>query len=405
MSALAVKEVGAYPVVVCPHAVLYQWRDALAAVGIEAAYIINYEQLLADGRSGKCDVGEWRKMPLPAAKGKRKRKRQGVWSWDLPDNAVVIFDEAHRLTGEKSDNSQLLIAATRQRIPRVLLSATLSISPLKFKALGHAFGLYSDPTDWFLWAQSSGGCKRAYFGGLEFQDRDKWATVCESLGETVDGIDTRQVKGFPESNLIPMSVPVDADLDSEYLRDLEDLKDMSETGGVEALRARQISEFAKTPAMIELTLDAVERGLNVPIFVQFRETLNEMVRTLSGKGVRVGEIHGGQTRSERALAEKRFQDNADNAVVVMASAGGTGLDTLSDIYGQPRQTLVCPGGDVLQLIQVLGRCPRENAKSPTDQLILFAEGCKFEQRIREALTQKIGDLETLIDRDLAIELI
>ena len=80
----------------------------------------------------------------------------------------------------------------------------------------------------------------------------------------------------------------------------------------------------------------------------------------------------------------------------------TGLDTLSDIYGRPRTTVISPSADLVTFLQVLGRCPRANAKSSTDQLVLFADGCKYEQRIKEALETKAKDLGTLMTRDLEI---
>lgn len=401
MAAIACRSAYRRPTVVCPLAVVPSWIETLACLDIDGD-VIHYEGLLAQARKDKATLGKWLSKPLPAKEGVRKRRRQGTWGWTLPDNACLVFDEAHRLNGERSDVSQLLIAATTQRIPRLLLSATLAVSPLKFKALGHAFGLYSDPKHWFHWVQSSAGCDQAYFGGLEFTDREAWARVRDKIGEGIGGIDTSKVSGFPASNLIPMSVPGAKRLDSIYAKELRDLKELAESACVEALRARQLSELGKVPAMVELALEATNRGHSVPIFVNFSETRLALVKALRVKKLRAAEIYGGQSKSDRALAERRFQSNADTVIIVMASAGGTGLDTLSDIYGRPRTTVISPSADLVTFLQVLGRCPRANAKSPTDQLVLFADGCKYEQRIKEALETKAKDLGTLMTRDLEI---
>ena len=401
MSLFAAKRAALHPVIVCPLAVVPSWKETADRIGVDVE-VIHYEGLLAQARKDKSPLGKWAKKPLPAKEGVRKRRRQGVWEWTLRDNSCLIFDEAHRLNGERSDVSQLLIAATNQSIPRLLLSATLAVSPLKFKALGHAFGLYSDPKLWFNWTQSSAGCGQAYYGGLEFTDRSAWAKVRDQIGDKIGGIDTSKIEGFPASNLLPMSVPGAKKLDSIYAKELQELKGLAESACVEALRARQLSELGKVPAMIELAVGATNRGHSVPLFVNFTETRLALVKGLRSKGLRSAEIFGGQSSGDRATAEKRFQGNADTVVIVMASAGGTGLDSLSDIYGRPRTTIISPSADLVTFLQVLGRCPRANAKSSTDQLVLFTEGCRYEQRIKEALEAKARDLGTLITRDLEI---
>jgi hypothetical protein len=403
MALFACRNASLRPTIICPLAVVPSWRETLGKLGIEGD-VMHYEGLLAQARKDKSPLGKWFKKPLPAKEGVRKRRRQGTWGWTLPDNACLVFDEAHRLNGERSDVSQLLIAATNQRIPRLLLSATLAVSPLKFKALGHAFGLYSDPKHWFNWCQFQAGCSQAFFGGLEFKDRGAWEKIRNKVGNRIDGIDTSKIEGFPKSTLLPMSVPGAKNLDSVYAEELQDLKDQAESACVEALRGRQLSELGKVPAMVELTLEATNRGHSVPIFVNFTATREELVSSLRSKRRRSSQIYGGQSQADRALAESRFQGNADTVVIVMASAGGTGLDSLSDIYGRPRTTIISPSADLVTFLQVLGRCPRANSKSSTDQMVLFTEGCEYEQRVKKALETKADDLGTLLARDLEIVL-
>ena len=401
MALFACRRLNLRPTIICPLAVVPSWRETLDRLSIEGD-VMHYEGLLAQARKDKSPLGKWAKKPLPAKVGVRKRRRQGTWKWTLPANTCLIFDEAHRLNGERSDVSQLLIAATTQGIPRLLLSATLAVSPLKFKPLGHAFRLYSKPSDWFNWVQFEAGCRQAYFGGLEFTDREAWGRVCDRIGERIGGIDTSKIDGFPKSTLLPMSVSGAKELDGVYAEELKDLKDQAESACVEALRGRQLSELGKVPAMAEMALEGTSRGHSVPIFVNFTETRLALVNALRSKKLRASEIFGGQSRSDRETAEKRFQGNADTVVIVMASAGGTGLDSLSDIYGRPRTTIISPSADLVTFLQVLGRCPRANSKSSTDQLVLFTEGCEYEQRIKRALETKANDLGTLLSRDLEI---
>lgn len=403
MALFACRNASLRPTIICPLAVVPSWKETLDRLSTEGD-VMHYEGLLAQARKDNSPLGKWAKKPLPAKEGVRKRRRQGTWQWTLPESSCLVFDEAHRLNGERSDVSQLLIAATTQEIPRMLLSATLAVSPLKFKALGHSFGLYPKPSDWFSWTQFEGGCRQAYFGGLEFTDRTAWKKVRDKVGDRIDGIDTSKIEGFPKSTLVPMSVPGAKNLDTAYSKELQELKNRAESACVEALRGRQISELGKVPSIVELAIEATNRGHSVPIFVNFSATREELIPALRAKGLRSSQIYGGQSRADRELSERRFQGNADTVVIVMASAGGTGLDSLSDIYGRPRTTIISPSADLVTFLQVLGRCVRANSKSSTDQLVLFTEGCEFESRIKKALETKANDLGTLLARDLEIRL-
>ena len=207
MAAIACRSARRRPTVVCPLAVVPSWVETLERLDIDGD-VIHYEGLLAQARKDKATLGKWLSKPLPAKEGVRKRRRQGVWGWTLPGSSCLVFDEAHRLNGERSDVSQLLIAATNQGIPRLLLSATLAVSPLKFKALGHAFGLYSDPKHWFNWVQASAGCDQAYFGGLEFNDRQAWAKVRDKIGEGFSGFVSDYVSGFVSGFVLWFCSPV-----------------------------------------------------------------------------------------------------------------------------------------------------------------------------------------------------
>jgi uncharacterized protein YlaI len=60
-----------------------------------------------------------------------------------PGVKMIVWDEAQRLGGINSLNSDVCIAATRQGIKQLFLSATLAVSPLKMKAVGFALGLFT----------------------------------------------------------------------------------------------------------------------------------------------------------------------------------------------------------------------------------------------------------------------
>lgn len=69
-------------------------------------------------------------------------KRHGHFKWH-PAVKFVIFDEFHRCNGMNSLNSKILIAAKRQRIKHLLLSATPFDTVLKAKAIGYSLDLFT----------------------------------------------------------------------------------------------------------------------------------------------------------------------------------------------------------------------------------------------------------------------
>lgn len=73
---------------------------------------------------------------------KKEKIRYGPFNFS-PEVKLIVWDEAHRLGGMDSRNADMCIAATRQRIKQLFLSATLGCDPLKFRALGYALGMHS----------------------------------------------------------------------------------------------------------------------------------------------------------------------------------------------------------------------------------------------------------------------
>src|SRR5690606_8442688 len=76
------------------------------------------------------------------ARGKKYRygfptKDGGYRFNDLSRDTLTIFDEAHRGKGEDTRNAHMLIAAKRDDVPHLLLSATLAHTPREMKASGY----------------------------------------------------------------------------------------------------------------------------------------------------------------------------------------------------------------------------------------------------------------------------
>lgn len=73
---------------------------------------------------------------------KRKPANLGHFTFS-PAVRLIILDEFHRCGGLNSLNSKILIAAKRQKIKHLLLSATPAQSPLQMKAMGYSLDLFT----------------------------------------------------------------------------------------------------------------------------------------------------------------------------------------------------------------------------------------------------------------------
>jgi len=171
--------------VVCPAVSISGWNRMGAKLGTEFS-ILNYDMI----RTGRSPFGTWAN-PRPAripghwqcescqqkfnmveeAKArpcphqllgihclelKKKPHDYGQFTWH-PGIKQLVFDEVHRCAALDSLQSDMLLAAKRQKIPVLGLSATGGETPLHFRALGYVLGLHHY-TDFFAWA-SRRGCR------------------------------------------------------------------------------------------------------------------------------------------------------------------------------------------------------------------------------------------------------
>lgn len=377
-------------VVVCPKSVIPAWEEAAQRVGVELITAINYEKLTRSAPRKR----EVNPDQLPLCYWERKPQ---VLQWLIPAGSILVFDEAHKLSGKTSQNSKLLIAAARQRIPTILLSATLCDSPLKMKALGYALGLHNlkDFKYWLLANQ----CIQDTFGTLTYIGGEKhMQSLRHQIGENITGVKVSALGDqFPDNQINTLALTVTKNLDDEYAKALELMIQEAETEVVASLRARQLSEYEKTPHIIELAKNSLAEGNSVAIFVNYRGTYE----TLLSAFPEAARIVGGQSKGDRHVHLTNFQDNSSPIIICMIQAGGVGIN-LHDLHGRPRVSFISPGHSAIELKQALGRIHRAGSQSPAIQNILFAENSKIEQRIRKNLTNKLNNLAALNDSDLSI---
>lgn len=383
----AIHETGRNAAILCRKSVIPMWRETAEKVGVPTLFVENVEALKARQNWIKGDGRQWR--------------------WNTVMGAVLVFDEVHNFSGYDSENGFILAQSPN---PCLMLSATAADNPTKLRGIGHKLRLTS--WDQFYYWSARYGCKKGFrgkglvFGGTKSQQQEHLDRLHRQIFKTGLGVRVTQaeVEGFPQHLIETLSVPVEDQeaIDTAYREELEQLHRVAPGAAVELLRARQLSEHYKLAAAIELVEDAVESGMSVAIFVNFRDSMERL-----SAHFKCPAIYGAQATRERQAAMESFQQNEKRILVAMIQAGGESI-SLPDLDGQhPRMQIIFPGWSARELYQALHRCPRANSKSRVLTKLLFADRTVESEKIRPQVARKLENIHTLnsgtlTDSDLSI---
>jgi superfamily II DNA or RNA helicase len=388
----AAREMGLTPTVVCPKAVVPSWIRAAKHLGI-ACNAINYEKV----RTGNTPYGKW--VPV---KGLSNVERF-VWGQQV---SMLIFDEVHRCKSTKSQNADLLIGAALQSLPTIAASATAATNPMEMRALGFLLGLHG-LRDFWSWAEAH-GCYKNQWDGWEWGGADEDIAAIHRQVFPSKGIRVRISDlgdAFPKTQIRTELIPVASPdkIDKAYSAVAKAISEVHEkartdNSGAEhltaQLRARQVSELQKIPALIELAKDAIAERRSVFIGVNFSDSIDAVRASL--KDVPCSIIRGDQTADERQRNIDAFQADKTRVVIANLRAGGVGV-SLHDLNGRyPRTALICPGWSPTDLKQALGRVWRAGGKSTSIQRILYAADT-VEEQVAERIEERLRTLAILND--------
>lgn len=349
---------------------------------------------------------------IHCVKVKKIPHKRGKFRWNDAIK-LLVFDEAHRCCGLDSSHADLVIAARREGVPTLALSATLGDSPLHFRALGYLLGLHY-LHNFYPWVMSH-GCRRMPYGGIHFVcSEENQRRHMEKIHHAIfpeHGVRLRvdEIPGFPEIDVRAELYEIDGkpgQIDALYeemgdsISEVHDNRDFDVDLPITAdMRARQEVELLKVPALVELCRDGVSEGKHVAIFVNFRRTCEELCKRL-GTQCRVdGSQVGEYGRLQRELHVEDFQRDAQPVIICTAAAGSESLD-MHDVRGKfQRLGLMTPMNSVRQFKQVLGRLRRSGAKSRAIYRMVLAAGT-CEEKIKENLDRKLMRMDSLNDGDL-----
>lgn len=385
--------------VVCPKSVISAWKKVISKhFKMKEVFVLNYESV----KTGKYkNIGTWKTVS-------RTSNRQ-FFEWNLPKDTLLIFDESHRLKGQGTQNSEIAIAAKKQKYHILCCSATNAINPLELKATGFILGLYKKGWPQFL---RDHDCKKGRFGWEFGGDKAILKKLHADLFYT-RGVRVRKedIKGFPECEIIAESYNIDDTSEKEIKkvyaemgRELKTLKIKCKSTAewkinamVVQLRARQKAELLKVPLFVEMVEDSLEDGMSVAVFLNFSDTIRALSKRLNTKCIVWGENKG----SERDNNIEDFQADKERVILVNVQAGGAGL-SLHDLNGNfPRIALISPTPSAVNLRQALGRIHRDGAKSKSMQKIIFVANTEEEDTC-ERVKQKLENLDTINDGELLV---
>jgi superfamily II DNA or RNA helicase len=392
---VACKMLNLEPFVICPKAVMSTWKNVCNYFNVKYTAIVNYDTI----KLGKFYLnGKRRKCPYIEVDEK-------TCKWDLPNNCILIFDEAHKCSELSTQNAKLLIGAKDTKIPVMILSATIADHPEKFKLFFYVLN-FIEPTQ----IQQLNINYIKYIRIVESwiaRDLKPMVRIHKMLYpdratrmriDVIDSFPETQITATPYS----MGEARELEIEKEYKTlalSLDELRGKAEGDkkGIlpKMMRAHQKIELLKVPTFVELTNDFIQNGFSVVIFVNFTETLKKIGTLLHTDNF----IFGEQSYDDREDIIQRFQENKIRVIICNIKAGGVGV-SLHDLQGgHPRISLISPTWSSIDLVQALGRIHRAGSKTKSLQRIIYAANT-VEEKIADKLKVKLANINSLNNGDL-----
>ena len=364
---------------------------------------MNYESLRTGNRKA---IGTW-KMIANKNGGRRKK----VFEYCIPKNTLIIFDESHKLKGKTSLNSKLGIFAKEQGYKILMASATSAINPMDMRAMGYILGLHNNISFW-SWVRKN-GCYQGRFGYTFNGDKE----ILRNLHKDVfldRGIRLRrdEILGF-ECDVHSIAYDMDktdtqqiTQVFFEMKAELEKLNKVAKTQKekqanqlVVQLRARQKCELIKVPLFVELAEEAMENGMSIVLFMNFKDSIDALAERLKTKCI----IDGRNKPKERQANIDAFQKDKKRVIIVNAQAGGEGI-SLHDLNGKyPRMALISPSYSAIILKQCLGIEFIVTDQKQKHFKELFLLRTTVEEEVCEKVKDKLHNLDLINDGVLSLD--
>ena len=416
MGLAATAKLGKRALAIVPSATVISWWRTADAMNLRSCLLdVITPNALVRGNSSWATVKKTICMSKSA-----KPVLPAEFSWRLPKDAMVIWDEPHKAaSGESSLGTAAMAYLKPYKVPVLAMSATISDSPLKLKALGFLLGFHN-LIDFHPWCLQNGCCYEAKnrehqkagitslaFPGRTYADREKqqlvMAKIRQAMGPRFCRLSADEIPGFPETFVDILYIELQADktalVDAEAAMP-EIMAKFHTNADVELMKKRARVEFCKSKTLADLTISQIEDGRSVVVFSNFHAAKNRIKEMLNKHGIlNISEVDGNQTPIERQRDVDLFQDNTNHVALVMLEAGGAGLNLHDERHERPRVSYLTPGWNAASVKQALGRIHRVNG-TRSEQYFVLASGT-VEENTALYLQKKLACIDALNDGDLS----
>jgi len=390
MTAAAIRRAGKRAMIVCPKTAIVHWTTVLNKMGVTAISIVNYESI----RTGKAYSDDTYLTRI------RSAHYQPNTGWNLPPDAVLVFDECHRCKTPASDNGRMLVAAksaNHRGIPVILVSATMCEVPSDARILLYLLQVSDSP------AKSIAALRSSASHLLRGKSKEhKEQILMSHLSTTLAPHTYRVVLSQSEQIMFQNRKSVlfgivqeSQKIEACYQR-IYRYRTRGECMLAKIQKLRQQIELAKVDVILEETQLGLEQGYHVVIFVNYLASAEQILDALPDAGY----IRGGQSVMERAQIVEQFQADQISVLVCQIAAGGECI-SLHDTHGDyPRLALISCPDTATALSQAMGRVYRAGQASHVVQKLVFVYGVSYEQTAAERIDRKLSNLSALHNDDL-----
>jgi superfamily II DNA or RNA helicase len=374
------KQLNLKPFIICPKTIVSNWKSVCKYFNVTPYSVVNYETI----RLCKEYKNEKR------VDSKHIKYNNNEFTWHLPNNVMLIFDEVHKCKNKKSLNGKMLLAVKKVK-HTLLLSATIADKIESFHIYGYLLGLYKSIRQANNWIK-----------GILREDKSAKRKISTIYNKIYPYHGSRMLIGelgdkFPDNQIVSTCY------------DIEDTKNMDKYYNIikknnnkndkdilkKILKARQKIELHKVSIISELTKEYIDGKFSVVIFVNFKKTMFDLQKILKCDNL----LYGDMNLSQRTEVINKFQKNKINLLICIMTVGGQSI-SLHDIKGgHPRVSIISPSFSSIDLLQALGRIHRAGAKSKALQRIIFcANTC--EEMICKKLNEKLIFDKKINDSDM-----
>lgn len=413
-------------ILICPKIVISHWKESIHMANINHICIdvLNYEKL----KTGKTNYFKF-------------NNKIGIWK--IPDNSIVIFDEAHKLKGYNTINSILLTSLKNSNLIPYLISATIANSPLDFLNVADTFNLCYNR---YKWLHDFGYKKRFDNKGWVFDKNDSHLIKLHDIlfrNNNHPGvrITYSDINILTNSNTIHMIFIDDIynKINSLYnllytdeinisnnnnnknedikfteimnktqqalLYDrncgqvLEEIEDyinnyFDDNILTKRLRLRQFIELVKSKLILSKIIQDVNNDKYIVVMFNYSWSINLLYNLLQNLNISSNIITGYSKDRDNVI--NQFQLNQIKVVIINIKAASVGI-SLHDTNGSyKRISYISPSENIYELEQALGRIYRATSKSDTNQYIITVNNT-IEESVYENYINKLNMMSKILN--------